>query len=118
MSSTDKARLELEALERAENAEQTGKRQLWQRQVGETTKSYAAFCKYRDLAERRTMAKVAEMSGCSTQNIERWARRWAWTHRVAEYDLVQEEEWQGQAGAEKGGGGWGEGTHKGGATGG
>jgi hypothetical protein len=97
MSSIDKSRLELEALERAESAEQAGRPQLWQRQPGESAKAYSAFSKYRDLAERRTMAKVAEMSGCSSQNIERWARRWAWTHRVAEYDLVQEEEWQRQA---------------------
>jgi hypothetical protein len=90
-------KLELEALERAENAELTGKRQLWERQPGETEKAFHAFRLYRDLAEKRTLAKVAQTLGCSSTNVERWARRWAWTQRTYEYDLVQEEEWQRQA---------------------
>src|ERR1035438_4853234 len=88
---------EFEVLESAETAERTGRRQLWQRQVGESAKAFSAFEKYRDLAERRTMAKVAEMSGCSAQNIERWARRWFWTNRVYAFDLLEEEKWREQA---------------------
>jgi len=91
MNDIEKAEAEIEALERAENAEHSGRRQVWQRWPQESAKAYAAFAKYRDLAERRTMAKVAEMSGCSSQNIERWARRWAWTNRVYAFDLVEEE---------------------------
>lgn len=86
-----------DALENAETAEQKGKRQLWERQVGESAKAYAAFTKYRDLAERRTMKKVAEMLQCSEQNIARWAQRWSWTHRAAEFDMVEEEKWREQA---------------------
>lgn len=97
MSNTDKVRLEVEALERAESAEQSGRPQLWQRQPGESAKAYNAFRIYRDLAEQRTFAKVGKELGCSSTNIERWAARWCWTQRVYEYDLVQEEEWQRQA---------------------
>lgn len=85
-----------DALENAETAEQMGKRQLWDRQVGESTRAYFAFVKYRDLAERRTMKKVAEMLQCSEQNIARWAQRWSWTHRAAEFDRVEEEKWREQ----------------------
>lgn len=97
MSGTDRARLELEALDRAENAEQAGRPQIWQRQAGESAKAYNAFRIYRDLAEQRTFAKVGKELGCSSTNIERWAARWCWTQRCYEYDLVQEEEWQRQA---------------------
>ena len=97
MSSNDKSRIELEALERAESAEQTGRRQLWEQMPGETAKAFHAFRLYRDLMEKRTLAKVAETLGCSSTNVERWARRWAWTQRTYEYDLVQESAWQQQA---------------------
>jgi hypothetical protein len=97
MNSRDKAKIEMEALERAESAGQTGRRQLWERQPGETAKAYSAFAKYRDLAEARTMAKVATMSQCSPQNVHRWARRWCWTQRCAEFDIVEEEKWRAQA---------------------
>jgi len=93
----NKARLEMEALERAESAEQTGRRQLWERQPGESPKAFHAFRLFRDLAEKRTLAKVAQTLGCSSTNVERWARRWAWTQRTYEFDLVQEEEWRQQA---------------------
>jgi hypothetical protein len=88
---------ELKVIEAAENADQTGRRQLWERQVGESPKAYNAFVKYRDLAERRTMAKVAQELGCSSTNVERWARRWCWTQRTYAYDLVEEEKWREQA---------------------
>jgi hypothetical protein len=95
---TDRAKMdaELDALDRAKNAEQHGKLQAWQRQPGESAKAYSAFAKYRDLVEKRTMAKVGEMSGCSSQNIERWARRWFWTQRCYEFDLVEEEKFREQ----------------------
>ena len=37
------------------------------------------------------------MSGWSTQNIERWSRRWAWTHRVYLFDCAEEEKWREQS---------------------
>lgn len=96
VNDTDKAALEVDALERAENAEQSGKRQVWERMAGESSKAYCAFARYRDMAERRTMAKVATMSQCSPQNIHRWARRWNWTLRCREFDLVEEEKFREQ----------------------
>ena len=96
MSDIHKAKLELDALERAENAEQSGRRQVWERWSNESPKAYHAFQIYLGLAEKRTLAKVAEMLGCSSTNVERWARRWSWTQRVYEYDLVQEEKFRQQ----------------------
>jgi hypothetical protein len=96
MNDIEKADAELDALDRAKNAEQGGKRQVWERQAGESAKAYAAFAKYRDMSAARTMAKVAEMSQCSAQNIHRWARRWFWTQRCYEFDLVEEEKFREQ----------------------
>jgi hypothetical protein len=96
ISDRAKADAEMDAIERAEAAERRGTRQVWDRMPGESAKAFAAFVRYRDLAEKRTMAKVGQMSGCSTQNIERWGRRWNWVSRCYEYDLVQEEEFRKQ----------------------
>jgi hypothetical protein len=91
MDDRQRARIEQETLQSAESAEHAGKRQVWERLDGETGKSYAAFQKYLNLSERRTLAKVAEMSHCSAQNIERWSRRWNWVARVQAFDVVEEE---------------------------
>jgi hypothetical protein len=96
MNDAQKADAEFQALDRAEKAEQRGDGQAWDRMPGESSKAYSAFCKYRDLAEARTMAKVATMSECSAQNIHRWARRWIWTSRVYAFDLVQQERFREQ----------------------
>jgi hypothetical protein len=92
---------ELKVIEAAETAEQAGKRQLWERQAGESSKSFVAFQKYLNLSERRTLAKVAEMSGCSAQNIERWSRRWFWVARVQAYDVIEEERFREQMARER-----------------
>jgi hypothetical protein len=92
-----KADAELDAIERAEAAAQSGSRQVWERMPRESAKAFAAFAKYRDLSTARTMKKVAEMSQCSAQNIHRWARRWVWTHRAAQFDIVEEEKFREQA---------------------
>lgn len=96
MNGSDKAALELEALERAENAEQSGGRQVWEQRRGESPKAFHAFQIYLGLADKRTLAKVAEMLGCSSTNVERWARKWSWTQRTYEYDLVEEEKFREQ----------------------
>lgn len=82
---------DFETIESAENAERAGHRQVWDRLDGETAKAFSAFQKYLNLAERRTLAKVAEMSHCSNQNIERWSRRWCWVNRVQAFDVIEEE---------------------------
>jgi hypothetical protein len=90
-------RAHFEALEAAETADQAGLRQPWSRQPGESSKAFDAFVKYRDLNERRTMAKVATMLGCTAQNVERWAARWSWTARVYAFDAMEEARWREQA---------------------
>jgi hypothetical protein len=87
---------ELETIEAADNADQTGRRQLWERQVGESTKAYSAFQKYLNLSSRRTLREVAELSHCSGQNIARWSRRWFWVARVQAYDVIEEERFREQ----------------------
>jgi hypothetical protein len=94
--SNSNGRHDLEVLEDAETADQAGKRQLWERQAGESSKSFVAFQKYLNLSTGRTLAKVAEMSGCSAQNIERWSRRWFWVARVQAYDVIEEERFREQ----------------------
>jgi len=93
----EKAAHEIEVLERSESAEQNGKHQAWERWPNESVKAHHAFSLYLNLAERRTFAKVAAMLGCSTTNVERWARRWSWVSRCYEHDLVEEEKWRAQA---------------------
>ena len=88
---------DLKTIEAADNAEQAGRRQLWERQAGESTKAYSAFQKYLNLSERRTLAKVAQMSDCSSQNVERWSRRWCWVARVQAFDVIEEEKFREQA---------------------
>jgi hypothetical protein len=88
---------DLQTIEAAENAERDGRRQLWERQVGESTKAYSAFQKYLNLSSRRTLREVAELSHCSGQNIARWSRRWFWVARVQAYDVIEEEKFREQA---------------------
>jgi hypothetical protein len=87
---------ELKVIEAAENADQAGRRQLWERQVGESAKAYSAFQKYLNLSSRRTLREVAELSHCSGQNIARWSRRWFWVARVQAYDVIEEERFREQ----------------------
>jgi len=87
---------ELKVIEAAENAEQTGHRQLWERQPGESAKAYSAFQKYLGLSSRRTLREVAQLSSCSTQNIQRWSRRWFWVLRTQAYDVIEEERFREQ----------------------
>jgi len=84
----------LQTLEAADSAGQNGKRQLWERMTGESSKSYAAFQKYLALAEKRTLAEVARLSLCSDQNIARWSRRWSWVARVQAFDDAEQEKFR------------------------
>src|ERR671930_1171945 len=59
----------------------------WERQHGETSKAFRAFCLYRDLRHERTYAKVAEMCGQrSDTQIRRWAGKYRWHERVLSFD--------------------------------
>ena len=96
ISDKAKADAEMDAIERAEDAERRGTRQIWEQLPAESPKAFFAFRLYRDLMEKRTLAKVAETLGCSSTNVERWSRRWNWVNRCYEFDLVQEEEFRKQ----------------------
>lgn len=59
----------------------------WERQRGETSKAYEAFCVYRDLPlSKRTIAEAAEKLGKHRTGLEHWAQRYNWKERVLAYD--------------------------------
>jgi len=58
----------------------------WQRQKGESSKAFNAFCEYRDMGKKRTIAKVAEKLGKSVKNYEHMSRRNHWVVRARAYD--------------------------------
>lgn len=62
----------------------------WERIASESTKSYEAFCLYRDMGNERSLAKVATKLGKSAGLIERWSRRDNWVNRVAAWDSEQD----------------------------
>ena len=60
---------------------------IYDRQNTDTDKSWAAFCKYRDLGSDRTIEKVR--IGCgyrSARLLERWCSKYAWVTRCREFD--------------------------------
>jgi hypothetical protein len=59
----------------------------WDRQPGESSKAYHAFCVYRDAASARTFEAVAEMLRCSGANVRRWAKKWRWVERTRAFDI-------------------------------
>jgi hypothetical protein len=54
----------------------------WERQPGETSRSYEAFCTYRDLGTARSLANVGEVLGKSKALMERWSAAHSWVDRV------------------------------------
>lgn len=60
--------------------------QPWDRQPRESSRAFAAFAIYRDLASKRTYQQVANRLGCNGSNIRRWASEWAWYARAFEWD--------------------------------
>ena len=64
---------------------------VWQRQQGESTKAYAAFCVYRDMGPERSCPAVAAAVGKSGALMRRWSSRWEWVRRAAAYDDYEAE---------------------------
>ena len=68
--------------------------QPWERQPGETSKAYAAFCRYRKLPpEKRSLALVipARQNGGKVgkkpaHSVQEWSRTFDWVARAAAYD--------------------------------
>jgi len=65
-------------------------RQLWERQKGETQKSYAAFCLYRDAGPKRSLRATHDtFYGEGRSNLAQitvWSTKWQWVARTAAYD--------------------------------
>jgi hypothetical protein len=52
----------------------------------ESPKAHQAFRIYAEMADERSMRRVAIQLGKSRVLIERWAKRWRWAERTAAYD--------------------------------
>lgn len=61
----------------------------WERQKGENTKRYEAFCIYRDM-HPRSLYKVAEQLAKSRTLITRWSAQDHWVDRAAAWDDEQD----------------------------
>ena len=60
---------------------------LWERQPGETARSFAAFCAYRDLGPRgRGVNVVAQNLNVSRTLIAGWSAEHEWVRRAEAYD--------------------------------
>lgn len=62
----------------------------WERQKGESTNAYEAFCVYRDLGVKRSQVKTCEKLGKNTTTISEWSVKFNWVERVEAYDDDQE----------------------------
>lgn len=62
----------------------------WERQNGETQRSWGAFQIYRDLGTERSLQKAAEKLGKSRGLLEGWSSKFEWGKRVAAWDAEQD----------------------------
>ena len=67
----------------------------YDRQEGETTKAFRAFCCYREMGAARSLDRVeAEIygtqlghkRGTNLTSLKRWSREWNWVDRCRDYD--------------------------------
>ena len=60
---------------------------IYDRQITDTDKSWAAFCKYRDMGGDRTVEKVRVECGYrSVRKLEEWCSKYAWVERCRAFD--------------------------------
>ncbi|MGE4583304.1 MAG: hypothetical protein AB7C91_01515 [Sphaerochaeta sp.] len=67
----------------------------WERQEGESSKAYAAFCIYRDYGVDRSIAKVVQMygeNGTSKAQLFRWSSKYSWVQRCNGFDTFTEQQ--------------------------
>ena len=62
----------------------------WERQQGETTRAYEAFCIYRDMGASRALRKVVQQLNKNLTTIAEWSTKYEWVKRVAEWDAEQD----------------------------
>ena len=62
--------------------------ELWERQPGESTKAYAAFCVYRDLGTERSLEKAGQtLDKPRTRKwLGEWSAKYNWLERAMAYD--------------------------------
>jgi hypothetical protein len=60
----------------------------WERQPGETSKAYAAFCVYRDLGQARSLRTTAEALSRSEALLKGWSSKWNWPERSRAWDSI------------------------------
>lgn len=60
----------------------------WDRQPGETSKAYAAFEIYLDLADQRSTRRTAEALSKSEALINGWSRKHSWPDRARAWDSM------------------------------
>jgi len=62
--------------------------ELWERQPGESTKAYAAFCVYRDLGTERSLEKAGQMldKPRTRKWLGEWSAKYKWVERAKAYD--------------------------------
>ena len=63
----------------------------WHRQPSESAKAYEAFTEYLE-TDGRGYTKVAERLSKSVTQIRKWANRYDWINRAADYDSAMVEE--------------------------
>lgn len=62
----------------------------WERQKGETSRAYEAFCTYRDMGASRSINKTAQKLSKNRTTIAEWSARNDWVKRVAAWDMEQD----------------------------
>ena len=62
----------------------------WERQQGETSRAYEAFCAYRDMGADRSINKTARKLSKNRTTIAEWSARNDWVKRVAAWDAEQD----------------------------
>lgn len=62
----------------------------WERQEGETSKAWEAFCIYRDMGVDRSLRKVAQNLNKSVTQIAEWSSKYDWVKRVTAWDAEQD----------------------------
>jgi hypothetical protein len=64
---------------------------LYEKQLNESEKAFAAFVIYRDASTDRTYQLVANKLQCTNHNIQRWAVQWNWRERALAWDREMDE---------------------------
>jgi hypothetical protein len=69
-----------------------GKKQVWDKMDGETSKAFHAFCLYvQTPTATRSIKRVSETLGLKTDwNVGKWSRKNDWVQRAAQYDEYRE----------------------------